>query len=299
MRGSAADDVDRRGASRVSVVVTSHDQGELVAEAVASAQRQTTAPETIIVVDDGSTDAASLDVVDRLSRTGGVVVHRQANAGVSAARNAGFALATTPLVAVLDGDDRFEPTYLERTTAVLDARPDVLAASSWLRARGVLDAVVRPGGGVAADFLHRNACPAEAVVRKDAWERCGGYDEAMRHGFEDWDFFLGMLGHGGRIEIVPEPLLLYRTTPVSSNVRSMDRRIELYGRIVDKHRPLFEAHLRETLLALELRSTERQARWEDAVAADPDAPLPDPTFGDGGMASAVRVRSRRSAPPPR
>lgn len=276
-----------------SVVVTAFDQGELVVEAVTSALRQTRPPDVVIVVDDGSTDPGSRAALDRLEESSRAQVLRQPNAGVSAARNTGIAAAPTDLVAVLDGDDRLAPTFLERTSALLEAAPEVRAASSWLRLHGVVDAVVRPGGGLAVDFLHRNACPATALVRRDAWAACGGYDEDMRSGFEDWDFFLSLIGEAGRIEIVEEPLIEYRTAPASANLRSMDRRLELYARIIDKHRDVFERHLREALLALEERAMGAQARWEDLVASDPSLPLGPISYGDGGMAAAVRVATRR------
>ena len=275
------------------MVVTAFDQGALVADAVGSVLRQTRAPEAVIVVDDGSTDAESVEVLERLSRDPRVRLLRQANRGVSAARNAGIAMADTDLVAVLDGDDRIAPMFLERMVAVLEGDPGAVAASSWLRAFGVIDAVVRPGGGAAVDFLHRNACPATAVVRRDAWRACGGYDEDLRSGFEDWDFFLSLVGDGGHVAVVPEPLIEYRTAPASANVRSMDSRLELYGRLVDKHRAVFERHLREVLLALEARAMDAAARWEDLVAADRSLPVGEVTYGDGGMAAAVRIAVRR------
>ena len=240
-----------------------------------------------------STDVGSVEVIERLQGDTRVRVLRQSNRGVSAARNAGIAAAGTDLVAVLDGDDRLAPTFLERTVAVLEGDPGARAASSWLRAHGVIDAVVRPGGGSAVDFLHRNACPATAVVRRDAWRACGGYDEDLRSGFEDWDFFLSLVGDGGHVAVVPEPLIEYRTAPASANVRSMDSRLELYGRLVDKHRAVFERHLREVLLALEARAMDAAARWEDLVAADRSLPVGEVTYGDGGMAAAVRIAVRR------
>jgi glycosyltransferase involved in cell wall biosynthesis len=223
-----------RRVSTVSVVVTAYNQAGLIAEAVDSAWAQTRRPDAVIVVDDGTTEPQSLTVLLELESSGRARVVRQANAGVSAARNAGIAVAGTDFVAVLDGDDRLAPTFLERTSALLEADAEVVAASAWLRLHGVVHAVVRPVGGRAVDFLHRNACPATAVIRRQAWASCAGYDETMRHGFEDWDFFLSLVSDGGRVAIVPEPLIDYRTAPASSNVRSMDHRLELYGRIIDK-----------------------------------------------------------------
>ena len=286
----------RAVSSAIGVVITSHDQGDLVRAAVDSVQDQVRRPDEIVVVDDGSTDAGSLSVLTRIERRG-VRVLRQANLGVSAARNAGIAAVTTDYVAVLDGDDRYEPEFLDRTAALLDAHADTVAASSWLVAFGVCQWVVRPAGGRLVDFLARNACPAAALVRRAACAQVGGYSEDLRAGFEDWDFFLKLLELGGRIEIVPEPLVAYRTAPASANVRSMTQRLELYGQIIDRHAPAFTRHARVALLALEATSMSRLAAWEGLVSADPSLDLGDVTYGDGGMAAAVRIGSARQGLP--
>lgn len=275
------------------MVVTAFNQADLVLEAVESVRRQSRGVADVVVVDDGSTDAASLHVLAALEQGGLARVVRRRNGGVSAARNTGLAALGTEFAVVLDGDDRLAPTFVEATAAVLENDPDVVAASSWLQMHGVVRAVARPTGGGPANFLHRNACPSAVLLRRERWTRAGGYDEQMRSGFEDWDFFLRLLTFGGRIEIVPQPLVEYRTAPDSLNMRSMDQRLELYGRIVDRHRPLFDRHLREVLLAQEAASTRRLSDWEHLMSLADDVPIEEVTYGDGGMAAAVRIATRR------
>ena len=275
----------------VSVVITSHDQGSLIAEAVESAWNQTLQPAEVIVVDDGSTDPRSIEELRYLDAD--VIV--QQNAGVSAARNAGIRLAISELVVVLDGDDRLAPTFVEKTAAMMAADGELAAASSWLRMFGVVDAVVAPSGGSAQDFLARNSCPANALIRRDRWRQAGGYDESMRDGFEDWDFFLSLLEDGGRIGIVPEPLIEYRTSPVSANVRSMAARMERVGDLIDRHADLYARHMREAFLAWEARSIRVDLRREELLRRHPEEPLDQVSFGDGGMASAVRIASHRAS----
>jgi glycosyltransferase involved in cell wall biosynthesis len=279
--------------SDVSVVISSFNQGELVAEAVNSAHRQSMRPARITVVDDGSTDSDSLAVLDRLQRGGRCEVIRQDNRGVSAARNTGMASVQEEFVVILDGDDRLAPEFINATAAALKKDSSVVAASSWLRTHGVLEAEVKPAGGRAVDFLHRNACPATVMIRRAEWERGPGYDESMRDGFEDWDFFLSLVAGGGRVDIVPQPLIEYRTAVGSANVQSMEKRLALYGLLIDKHHELFDAHLREVLLAHETRAIDLSTRWEALLLRHPQEPLGEVGFGDGGMAKAVRILGRR------
>lgn len=293
-------------AADIEAVVTSYNQGTLILEAFDSLCSQTVRPGRIILVDDGSTDPASLAVLDQIEAGGGpipVTVIRRANGGVSAARNTGIRAARAPMVLVLDGDDRLEPAFLEKVGALLRSRSELTAASSWLHTFGVLDAVVRPAGGGLATFLSRNCCPATHLLRRRAWVRCGGYDETMRAGFEDWEFFLSLLetAPDAEIGIVPEPLIDYRTAPASSNIQSMHKRLDLMRFLIEKHAASYQAHLADALLGTEAISIARLGGWEAEMrraladgrplsTASEDF-LAHPTYGDGGMAAAVRLRS--------
>lgn len=282
---------DRRSSS-VGVVVTCFEQQEQVREAVLSVLGQTRAPSTVVVVDDGSSDQPTRDVLAGLETI--ATVFNQPNAGVAAARNAGIARLQTDYVAVLDGDDQWEPTFLARTAELLDDDDSCLAASAWLQMFGVTDHLVRPTGGVAKDFLAHNACPASAVFRRASWVQTGGYRESMRHGFEDWDFLLTLLQHGGHVQIVEEALLRYRTHAMSLNVTSMTNRLDRFREIIDQHEDLYRQHATDALLALEATSIRRLQDWELLLQHDPQLPEPEPRFGDGGMAAAVRIATARS-----
>lgn len=279
----------------VAVVVSSFNQGLMVREAVDSVLRQSLTADELVVVDDGSTDPASIEVLADLEREG-VNVLRQLNAGVSAARNAGIRSVRSELVAVLDGDDRFRPGYLAATVPAFDDE-DVVAASSWLEMFGTAEGVVRPVGGSVVDFLARNSCPAPSVFRWHLWRAAGGYADDMREGFEDWDFFLRLLTPGGRIHIVEEPLIEYRTQPGSANLEGMTRRLRLYGELIDRHVAVFTAHARAALLAQESISISRLHEWEQLVLANDPTDLGEATFGDGGMAAHVRIASSQNHHP--
>lgn len=280
--------MEEGGNASVGVVVTSYQQGEQVAEAVQSVHAQTRAAAEIVVVDDGSTDDATHRVLEQLQSQ--VTVLRQPNTGVAAARNHGVSSLGTTYVAVLDGDDQWEPTFLERTTALLETDERCIAASSWLQMFGVATYIVEPAGGTLVDFLHRNACPASAVFRRTASEQTGGYRETVRTGFEDWDFFLTILERGGRVDIVPAPLLRYGTHPSSLNVTSMTTRLERFRDIITAHRAAYADHLLEALRALEATSIERLEQWERLLMQLPDAPEPAP-------ASATEAWPPRSESP--
>ena len=174
----------------IEAVITSFNQGTMILEAVESLCAQTILPQKIIIVDDGSTDECSICVLKEIEEKSDlpipVMIHYQENGGVSAARNTGIKKTETPLVLVLDGDDRLKPEYTEYVSRLLGSNPSMVAASSWMHTFGVLDSIVCPAGGNINSFLSRNCCPATHILRRDIYEQCGGYDESMRSGFEDW-----------------------------------------------------------------------------------------------------------------
>lgn len=294
-------------ASDVEAVVTSYNQGTMILEAIRSVCDQTILPVRIIIVDDGSTDEASVELLENINTcfesSVPIIVMRQSNGGVSAARNSGIRETQTPMVLVLDGDDKIESDYIERVRQLLYEDPLMVAASSWMHTFGVLDSIVCPSGGGIVEFLARNCCPATHILRREIWETCGGYDETMRSGFEDWDFFLSMLETtpDSRIGIVTEPLIDYRTAPASSNIKSMSKRLELIRFLIEKHMRSYQAHIADAILEVESISMSRLYGWESEIchtlsenqnlSRTSDEFMKSPSYGDGGMAAAVRIAS--------
>ena len=291
----------------IEAVITSFNQGTMILEAVESLCAQTLLPKKIIIVDDGSTDECSMRVLKDIEKKSDlpipIMIHYQENRGVSAARNAGIKKTEAPMVLVLDGDDKLKPEYTEYVSRLLGCNPSMVAASSWMHTFGALDSIVCPAGGEISAFLSRNCCPATHILRRDIFERCGGYDESMRSGFEDWDFFLSMLETAPEswIGIVDKPLIEYRTAPASSNIKSMDKRLELMRFMIEKHVGSYHDHIADALLGIEAISNLRLYNWENEVthtianhqelSESSKEFLKSPTYGDGGMASAVRIVS--------
>src|SRR5690606_38104701 len=106
----------------------------------------------------------------------------------------------------LDSDDEVEPTYLEEMIAALEANPRAAYAHCYARLYQDIDAIwiTRPfnpywqllGNGVIGCVL----------LRRDAYEQVGGYDESMTLGNEDWEMWLRLMEAGWDQVLVPRVL---------------------------------------------------------------------------------------------
>ena len=107
----------------LSIVICSHNGGQLLAGALASLAAQTFSPARyeVIVVDDGSTDD-----VARAARAGARVVRLAPSRGLAAARNAGVSAADGEIVAFTDDDCEVSPRWAEAPLVAFEAG-DVLA----------------------------------------------------------------------------------------------------------------------------------------------------------------------------
>ena len=101
---------------RTSVIIPAYNAATSLQQSIDSALHQTLLPLEIIVINDGSTDETAM-VTKKYGNN--IIYLEQANAGQGAARNAGLSVARGELIAFLDADDYWMPTFLEKCTAFL------------------------------------------------------------------------------------------------------------------------------------------------------------------------------------
>ncbi len=176
----------------VSVVIPTFERRPMLLEALASVRAQTFEDWDCWVVDDGSSDG-SAEAVEALGDRR-VRLIRQANRGVSAARNRGLAAARAGLVAFLDSDDLWHPEKLARQVAVMEEGWALCHTEEvWLRGSERVKPKRRHAKAGGWQFLRSlELCcisPSAALVRRDVLEALGGFDEAYPV-CEDYDLWL-------------------------------------------------------------------------------------------------------------
>jgi glycosyltransferase involved in cell wall biosynthesis len=237
----------KKPAPLISVVIPCFNDGKYLPETIEKTKAQTYSNLEIIVVNDGSTDEYTLEVLNELSRQNIKVLHKE-NGRMSSARNYGVKHASGTLIAALDADDYFHSQFFEKAIDVLGRDENAAVITCYMQLFGELKRTAKPRGGNENNFLFSNQCPACAVVRKCCWDAVGGYDEKMLNGYEDWEFYIRITQQGWRVHVIPEILFYYRQTQKSTHKNdTLPNRAQLISYIVDKHRDWYLQKLKELI----------------------------------------------------
>lgn len=196
----------------ISAVITCYNYEQWLGEAIESVLAQTRPVDEIVVVDDASTDN-SLAVA---STYGDVqAIAHPINRGAPAARNSGIAAAQGDLIWILDADDRAASTYCEKTSALLEAQPDVSLVFTWMRQFGTVESGPHKPVPNPKLLSRQHTLFGCYLMRKKVWEACRerngfGFHPAMPQGI-DWEFHLhAIVELGFKAAVVPEVLYFWR-----------------------------------------------------------------------------------------
>lgn len=196
---------------RIAIVTPAFNIASFLAATIRSVLAQTHPDWRMIVVDDGSTDATA--AVARGFQDPRLRVVSQPNQGVSAARNAGLALADAEAVLFLDGDDQLTPDALARLAGVLREHPRANAAVG-AHARMAMDgSVASPVPPARGDLLgpllirNRFINGGHVLIRRAALHAAGPFRTDLAFG-EDWEFWVRLALTGTFVaDPNPEPVL--------------------------------------------------------------------------------------------
>lgn len=208
----------------LSVVIPVHDGTRFLGEAVASIAAQGWEDVELVVVDDGSRDAAALaEGVAGLPMPARLL--RQDNAGPAAARNLGICHARGALLAFLDVDDLWPYGRLDAMADALAAgdAPQVVRGHAQVFRHADADEPPEYLGNPAEAFAHYIGA---ALYHRAAFEKVGLFDPDLRFG-EDTDWFTRAEESGLRMVRLPMTTLL---------VRRHDRNMTLGRNLVELNR---------------------------------------------------------------
>ena len=271
----------------VGVVIPLYNCEAFVEQAIRSACAQGPVVSTIVVVDDGSSDASAAAAEAVAAEDARVSVLRQPNHGAAHARNRGYAaLGSEPdLVLFLDADDVLAAGMAAQLERCLAAHPaaglafcrlalideagrPLSAATAWSPRLRPGRMVVRriPDSDPITPFFsiltRAPVIPSVSVLRRSTFEQTGGWDETFGQPFEDMNLFLAMSLLADVVH-VPRALTLHRrrtdqSTSDAWRTASQERKLHetwLHRAAEDgRVREAFRAYDRQFIPYLGLRS---------------------------------------------
>lgn len=247
-------------AAQVGIVIPCYnDRPDHIREAVSSALEQDIAVE-VVVVDDGSTHQDTLTALDGIPSS--VKVIHTPNAGPAAARNRGIQALATEFVLPLDADDRISTNFARTASTVLSRDEDVrIAYGDMARFGDSTGWDSTPPEVRVAQMLAANQFGSCSMFRRSDWARLGGYDESLRVGHEDYEFWVRLLADRGRAVKAPEAVFFYRIREGSRQSQQglEERAVRATRTAIARNNPeQREALLIETGVALHLMNRENR-----------------------------------------
>ena len=247
----------------ISVVIATFDRRDLVIEAIRSVLAQTQSVDEVIVIDDGSSDGTEAALKQAFGNR--IRYVWQKNAGVSAARNRGLAMAGGQYLTLLDSDDRWHPDKTRLQMAWLDDHPGF--------AMVLCDVVRVDSSGIQIDILHRRTAipedgdvlewvlrdpalvPASVMFRREVLDSVGGFDTSLATG-EDLDFHL-KVARSFKIGVIELAL--------ATAIRGHDG-LSASARTYSDYVLVFERFVATVAIVSRPGSSARRFRWHTAAA---------------------------------
>jgi len=266
---------------KVCVCLVHHDRPLYLRQALDSIRRQDYPNLEVVLVDDGSTEAATLgllkDLESEFQRRRWKLV-RQPNRYLGAARNTGANEGTGKYLLFMDDDNVLKSGAVERFVQAAEwSQADVVTSAMDVffadHAPGEEDCLYRwlpLGGSLTAGLLVNRFGDANALWRRDTFLRLGGFSEDYGTTHEDWELFARALLQGTHLEIVPEPLFWYRvgsrsmlrtTQPLENLMRGLRSYLKIVPQgleplvylVQGQHRWMSQERKRPRMYALEMK----------------------------------------------
>lgn len=199
----------------ISIIVPAYNVGEFLRECIQSIKNQTYDHWEAIIVNDGSTDD-TVDIIQELIKDDKrFSLINQQNGGTSKARNSGIKAATGTHLAFMDGDDFWQPTFLDEMMEAIQIMDVEMAYCGYthLYTGGLQRGFSYPysSGSILIEVIngHTQIHIGALVVKKDLVDRLGlFFTEGCLVG-EDQEFIWKLVSNT-KVQAVPKELMMYR-----------------------------------------------------------------------------------------
>lgn len=239
---------------KVSIIIPVFNAEKYLSETINSVKNQIFLNWECIIINDGSSDKSEEIALKNIAEDIRFNYVFQENTGVCIARNNAVKLSVGEYILCLDADDLISDNFLDETVKVLESDLTIKVATSTVnffgRSKGVMKVVSYDLGTLLAE----NQIVVTSLFRRLDYERVGGFNENMKEGFEDWDFWISILKNGGTVQCASEATFFYRLLNVSRNSGiSYDKEKKLRSQMWKNHQELFSEYFVDPLACFEYK----------------------------------------------
>jgi glycosyltransferase involved in cell wall biosynthesis len=221
---------------RLSIIIPCYNMGEFLPDAIASVEQYKGNDIEMLIINDGSTDIATINKLKELEAKGYNVINQQ-NQGLAMARNNAIAVCKGEYFLPLDADNKIRPAYIEKGIKILDANPETAVVYGDAMFFGEKKGVWKSRKFDLLTLMRGNYIDACVVARKKAWEQVHGYDKNIS-ALADWDFHISVAEAGWNLRYIPEILFDYRVRN-DSMIKTYNQHDEYVDYVVKKHSKIF------------------------------------------------------------
>ena len=206
----------------VSVIIPCYNQGLYLSETLESVISQTYINWECIIVNDGSSDNTEEIARQYCNKDNRFKYVCKENGGLSSARNFGIRNSNGEFILPLDSDDLIGPEYFQKALEHFQLHPETKLVYCRAELFGDETGEWKLLKYDFVSLLYDNIIFCSAFYRKSDYFLTCGYDENLKSGLEDWDFWLSLLDANSIVFQLPEIHFYYRIRP-KSMIRSMEQ----------------------------------------------------------------------------
>ncbi|WP_304960403.1 glycosyltransferase [Thomasclavelia cocleata] len=248
----------------ISVIMPCYNDGQYLEEAVDSIINQSYINWELIIIDDGSDDVKTLEVLKSFNDKRIKVINKE-HGGVVETRNIGIKNCRGKYIVPMDSDDIAHTDLLKKYIETMMNNPDVAIIYCIYEYFDMRHGVYKLPDFSIPNMLVSNCINNTSMYKKEDWEKVGGYNPNMEMGCEDYDLWLSILEKNERVICIPEVLLYYRVKNKTGRTSDIDinKEIMISNQIFENHKSLYQKYWQEFCLLSREKNIKLQKQVSD------------------------------------
>ena len=224
----------------ISIVVPCFNSGKTLKRTIESIKKQTWPEKEIILVNDGSNDKNTLEVLKSYKNDSLVNVINQENKGLPAARNTGVLNSSGNYLFFLDSDDWINLNALEEFYMFFQNNKNSAYIFSDCSLEGSNKGIRKKVFNL-FEQMFINQIPYSIFIPKKIFVNNGFYDEKMLSGYEDWELNVRLASNKYYGKRLSKPLFHYNVSNSGMLIsKSIKNHINIWKYIKDKNSEFYK-----------------------------------------------------------